>query len=91
MVATIPTARLHLARGGTGWPSWYVMPEARTLGAALGADPAPRTVVAAVADIATTLAALAEKGVGHRDIKPDNLFERDGRWLVGDFGLPGWR
>jgi len=68
-------------------PSWYVMPEARTIGAALGADPAPRAVVAAVADIATTLAALAEKGVGHRDIKPDNLFERDGHWLVGDFGL----
>jgi serine/threonine protein kinase len=68
-------------------PSWYVMPEARTIGAALGTDPAPRAVIAAVADIATTLAALAEKGVSHRDIKPDNLFERDGSWLVGDFGL----
>lgn len=68
-------------------PSWYVMPEARSIRAALGADPAPRAVVAAVADIATTLAALAEEGVGHRDIKPENLFERDGHWLVGDFGL----
>jgi serine/threonine protein kinase len=68
-------------------PSWYVMPEARTISAALGADPAPLTVVAAIADIATTLAALAEEGVGHRDIKPDNLFERDSHWLVGDFGL----
>ena len=55
--------------------------------AALGTDPAPRAVIAAVANIATTLAALAAKGVSHRDIKPDNLFERDGRWLVGDFGL----
>ena len=33
-------------------PSWYVMPEARTIRAARGADPASRAVVAAVADMA---------------------------------------
>lgn len=67
--------------------SWYVMPEARTIRVALGSDPEPGVVVAAVAEIATTLTALADEKVGHRDIKPDNLFELGGRWLVGDFGL----
>ena len=67
--------------------SWYVMPEARTIRDALGSDPEPELVVAAVAEIATTLAALADEGVAHRDIKPDNLFELDGQWLIGDFGL----
>jgi hypothetical protein len=44
-------------------------------------------VVGAVAAIAVTLASLADEGVAHRDIKPDNLFELDGWWAVGDFGL----
>ena len=56
-----------------GQPSWYVMPVA-AIREALGDDPAPGEVVAAVAQIAATLAELAAEGVGHRDIKPDNLF-----------------
>jgi serine/threonine protein kinase len=57
-----------------GQQSWYVMPEGVPIRGALGDDPAPGIVVAAVAEIAGTLAALAAEGVGHRDIKPDNLF-----------------
>lgn len=68
-------------------PSWYVMPVASTIREVLGSDPAPETVVAAMADIATTLGALAAERVAHRDIKPDNLFVLDGRWVIGDFGL----
>jgi serine/threonine protein kinase len=68
-------------------PSWYVMPEATPILKALGNDPEPGLVVAAVAEIATTLTALAAEGTWHRDIKPDNLFEQGGHWLVGDFGL----
>jgi serine/threonine protein kinase len=68
-------------------PSWYVMPVAKTIREALGSDPEPEMVVAAVADFATTLEALAAEGVAHRDIKPDNLFELDGNWVIGDFGL----
>jgi serine/threonine protein kinase len=67
--------------------SWYVMPVARPIRQALGADPEPAVVVGAVAAIASTLASLADEGVAHRDIKPDNLFELDGRWVIGDFGL----
>jgi Protein kinase domain len=70
-----------------GQPSWYVMPEAVPIREALGDDPAPGMVVVAVAEIAGTLAALAAEGVGHRDIKPDNLFRLGDRWVVGDFGL----
>ena len=67
--------------------SWYVMPVAVPILQALGKDPEPRGVVAAVAQIAGTLEALAAKGVAHRDIKPDNLFRLDGSWVIGDFGL----
>jgi serine/threonine protein kinase len=45
-------------------------------------------VVGAVAAIAETLARLqSETGIAHRDIKPGNLYELQGSWLIGDFGL----
>lgn len=66
---------------------WLAMPIARTLPEVLGSAPL-ETVVEAIAAVAGTLARLkAEHGVGHRDIKPDNLFELEGERVVGDFGL----
>lgn len=62
------------------------MPVATPIANALAAAPL-QTIVAALAEIADTLARLAERGVGHRDIKPGNLYEFNGRWLIGDFGL----
>ena len=44
-------------------------------------------MVAAIAEIAGTLATLAAEGVGHRDIKPDNLFRLGDQWVIGDFRL----
>jgi serine/threonine protein kinase len=44
-------------------------------------------VVAAVAEIARTLADLADRGIHHRDIKPDNLFFHERCFVIGDFGL----
>jgi serine/threonine protein kinase len=70
-----------------GERSWYVMPVAVPIRQALGDDPEPRAVVAAVAEVAGTLEALAAEGVAHRDIKPDNLFRLDDQWVIGDFGL----
>jgi serine/threonine protein kinase len=67
--------------------SWYVMPVATPIRQALGDDPKPQDVVAAVAEVAETLVSLAVEGVAHRDIKPDNLFRLDDRWVIGDFGL----
>jgi serine/threonine protein kinase len=68
-------------------PPWYVMPLAKPIRKALGRDPAPNTVVEAIASIASVLAGLASEGIGHRDIKPDNLFRLNDSWVVGDFGL----
>ncbi|WP_194915344.1 protein kinase domain-containing protein [Catenulispora rubra] len=66
--------------------SWYVMPLATPLLVALETDPTI-DVLETVAIYAETLARLAAQGIGHRDIKPDNLFMLDGRPVIGDFGL----
>jgi hypothetical protein len=66
---------------------WLAMPIATPIAFAL-ADATLETVVTAVAALADTLARLSEEHqVGHRDIKPGNLYELDGEFLVGDFGL----
>jgi serine/threonine protein kinase len=62
------------------------MPVATPIANALAEAPL-ETIVAALAKIAATLARLAGRAVGHRDIKPGNLYEFHGRWLIGDFGL----
>lgn len=73
-------------RPGSADPAWLAMPIATPIANALAEAPL-ETIVAALAEIAETLASLAERGVGHRDIKPGNLYELNGRWLIGDFGL----
>jgi hypothetical protein len=83
----LPLLDSHIPDAPGGEASWYVMPIARPIREALGSDPDPAVVVGAVGEIAATLASLAAEGVAHRDIKPDNLFELDGRWVIGDFGL----
>jgi len=70
-----------------GQRAWLAMPVAKSIGTVLGPDPTLATVVAAAATIANTLARLAEEGISHRDIKPDNLFRYDEQWVIGDFGL----
>jgi serine/threonine protein kinase len=66
---------------------WLAMPVATPIAQALAGRPLA-DVVTAVAAIADTLARLqADFGIAHRDIKPGNLYELDGSWLIGDFGL----
>jgi serine/threonine protein kinase len=66
---------------------WLAMPIANPMADSLEAVPLS-TVVEAMLAVADTLARLQEQhDIAHRDIKPGNLFELDGRWLVGDFGL----
>lgn len=67
-------------------PAWMVMPLARTLASVIenaGYD----EVIRAFADVAETLASLAERGIAHRDIKPDNLLWYEDRAVLGDLGL----
>jgi hypothetical protein len=66
---------------------WLAMPIATPIDDALGSSGLD-IVVGAMAQIARTLSRLrAENGVAHRDLKPGNLYELRGNWLVGDFGL----
>jgi serine/threonine protein kinase len=67
-------------------PAWIAMPRATPIRNALE-DATLREKVEAIADIADTLARLAAAGVAHRDLKPDNLYRYQDRWVVGDFGL----
>jgi hypothetical protein len=66
---------------------WLSMPIATPIGEALAGRPLPE-VVGAVAAIADTLFRLQRDfDIAHRDIKPGNLYELEGSWLIGDFGL----
>jgi serine/threonine protein kinase len=84
----LPLLEAHLP----GQPSktdqpWLAMPVATPIVKAL-AEGTLGDVVDAVAAIADTLARLQrEFNIAHRDIKPGNLYELDGSWLIGDFGL----
>src|SRR6266536_724138 len=83
----LPLLDAHLPqRPSSADRAWLAMPIATPIANALAEAPL-KTIVAALAEIAETLARLAERGVGHRDIKPGNLYEFNGRWLIGDFGL----
>ncbi len=66
---------------------WFTMPVATPIADALRESLSLRSCVEAVANIATTLVRLKDRNVGHRDLKPDNLFQLDGGWVIGDFGL----
>jgi len=66
---------------------WLAMPIATPISEALSGK-SLSDVVAAFAAIADTLARLQRDcNIAHRDIKPGNLYELDGSWLIGDFGL----
>lgn len=68
-------------------PAWLAMPIARPIREVLTTAQLEQ-VVDAAASVADTLARLQEEhGLGHRDVKPPNLYELDGEWLIGDFGL----
>lgn len=88
MAGLLPLLDAHLPERPTREdPPWLAMPIATPISTALESKPLS-TVVAAIASISQTLADLqAAFGVAHRDIKPGNLYELDGSWMIGDFGL----
>jgi eukaryotic-like serine/threonine-protein kinase len=63
--------------------------EGETLRTAMAHGPMPpRRALDVARDIADGLAAAHEKGIVHRDVKPENVFlTKDGRTKVLDFGL----
>jgi serine/threonine protein kinase len=69
-------------------PAWLAMPIATPIRKALVDRSGLPVVVEAIAEIADVLVSLlAAKGISHRDIKPDNLYQYEGKWAIGDFGL----
>ena len=83
----LPLLEAHLPdRPSAKNPAFTVMPVADTARSAL-AGSSLEDVVSAVASLATTLSLLAEKGIAHRDVKPENVFRYRGSWVLGDFGL----
>jgi serine/threonine protein kinase len=84
----LPLLDAHLPEQPTkADPPWLAMPVAVPISKALGGK-SLADVVAAMAAIADTLSQLQRNsGIAHRDIKPGNLYELDGSWLIGDFGL----
>lgn len=83
----LPLLDAHLPqRPSSADRAWLAMPVATPIANVLAEAPL-ETIVAALGEIAATMARLAEQGVGHRDIKPGNLYESNGHWLIGDFGL----
>lgn len=66
---------------------WLAMPIATPVSDALATKDL-EVVVQAMSVFADTLARLQRDfDVAHRDVKPGNLYELDGEWLIGDFGL----
>lgn len=77
----------YLPEPGVKEQPWLAMPVATPIKEALDGASLD-SVVEAVATIARPVAWLqGEHQIGHRDVKPGNLYELDGKWLVGDFGL----
>jgi hypothetical protein len=85
-LAILPLLDYSLPEEIRDTPAWYVMPLAQPLAEVFAERPVPQ-LVEAMAGIAETLAQLASLGLYHRDVKPDNLYVREGRPEVGDFGL----
>lgn len=79
------------ALGQRGRLSWFVMEfvDGTDLGARLAVGPLPIRQVAQIgSEVARALHFAHERGIVHRDVKPQNLILRpDGRTVITDFGL----
>ena len=67
---------------------WYVMPIAKSIEDYFEETKADiKEKVEAIVNLAQSLETLHEKGITHRDIKPDNIFRYEDQYCFGDFGL----
>lgn len=69
---------------------WYTMPIATRMFDSLpqkDEDTFVPNIISRIIQLAETLEVLHNKGISHRDIKPDNLYVYNDRACFGDFGL----
>jgi serine/threonine protein kinase len=81
---TLPLIESHL---DSEQNLWYAMPVATPLRKAVEQYQSAQWVIESFTTYADALTTLAESGIYHRDIKPDNLFILNGAPVLGDFGL----
>ena len=73
---------------GIGWDIYIKMELLKPLAAALAMPVDEQQVIKIGIDICNALILCKEKGIIHRDIKPQNLFvSDDGTYKLGDFGI----
>ena len=82
----LPILEYNLPGKQSGQNPWYVMPVAITLEKHLAGNSHVQ-IIKAFLHLAECLAVLHQKGIGHRDIKPGNLFALKDQPCFGDFGL----
>lgn len=79
-----------LASGEVDGLPWFTMPfiDGESLRARVGRGPLPMgECLSVLRDVARALAYAHERGVVHRDIKPDNVMLASGTAVVTDFGI----
>jgi len=82
----LPILEFNLPDASTGGVPWYLMPAAETLRDAL-AGLTWRQMLPAFVELADGLAEIHQRGVAHRDVKPENAFRYAGTFCFGDFGI----
>lgn len=68
-------------------PAWLVSAVATPITELIEKAQTLKDIVGRVHELARTLADMHAKGFSHRDVKPENILELNGRWCLGDFGL----
>jgi hypothetical protein len=80
----------HGAGGDVPWIAYELVPGQNLRQLLAGGALSPAQAVRATLHVLAALGAAHERGVVHRDVKPENVLEVDGTFKVTDFGIAKW-